>query len=63
MDVSFGTSGYRRNLKRAETGQLKWLHVGLYKEQLKWKGSDGQYFHLDAVMLDSRPMTEQDFLP
>ena len=29
--------------KWKETGWLKWLHVHVYKEQLKWKGSDGQY--------------------
>ena len=73
MNVSFGTREYCRNYttqagivetyKRKETGRLKWLHVCLYKEQLKWKGSDGQYFPLDAVMLDSRPMTGQVFSP
>ena len=59
----YNTSRYRRNLKRKETGLLKWLHIGLYKEQLKWKGSEDQYFPLDAVMLDSRPMTGQVFPP
>ena len=74
MNVSFGTRAYCRNYtiqadiaeteKRKETGRLKWLHVCLYKEQLKWKGSDGQYFPLDAaVILDSRPMTGQAFPP
>ena len=49
-----------RNL--VEIGRLKWLHV--YKEQLKWKGPDSQYFPpFDAVMLDSRPMTGQVFPP
>ena len=51
--------GHCRNLKKKETGRLKWLHVHVYKGQLKWKGSGGQYFPLDAVMLDNRPMTGQ----